>query len=138
MYQINFQTYVYVPEAVARWSSVKKVSWKFQEIHMETPVPGSFFNEVAGLRPANLLKKRLWLRCFPVNTLFHRTPPVAASEVPVLSIALCLVWLWALVTFTRTSEMQVITIYLLTSIKIHFSFMIHDAILVAHVTQRRM
>ena len=26
-----------------------------------------FFNEVAGLRPATLLKKRFWLRCFPVN-----------------------------------------------------------------------
>ena len=26
-----------------------------------------FFNKVAGLRPATLLKKRLWLRCFPVN-----------------------------------------------------------------------
>ena len=26
-----------------------------------------FFNKVAGLRPATLLKKRLWHRCFPVN-----------------------------------------------------------------------
>ena len=26
-----------------------------------------FFNEVAGLRPATLLKKRLWYRCFTVN-----------------------------------------------------------------------
>ena len=26
-----------------------------------------FFNKVAGLRPAALLKKRRWLRCFPVN-----------------------------------------------------------------------
>ena len=26
-----------------------------------------FFNRVAGLRPANLLKKRFWHRCFPVN-----------------------------------------------------------------------
>ena len=26
-----------------------------------------FFNKVAGLRPASLLKKRLWHRCFPVN-----------------------------------------------------------------------
>ena len=26
-----------------------------------------FFNKVAGLRPANSLKKRLWHRCFPVN-----------------------------------------------------------------------
>ena len=34
-----------------------------------------FFNQVAGLRPATLLKKRLWHRCFPVNfTKFLRTP----------------------------------------------------------------
>ena len=26
-----------------------------------------FFNKVAGLRPATLLMKRLWHRCFPVN-----------------------------------------------------------------------
>ena len=44
-----------------------------------------FFNKVAGLRPATLLKKRLWHRCFPVNFVkflrtffFHRTPLVAA------------------------------------------------------------
>ena len=34
-----------------------------------------FFNKVAGLRPANSLKKRFWHRCFPVNFVkFLRTP----------------------------------------------------------------
>ena len=34
-----------------------------------------FFNKVAGLSPATLLKKRLWHRCFPVNfAKFLRTP----------------------------------------------------------------
>ena len=34
-----------------------------------------FFNKVAGLWPATLLKKRLWYRCFPVNfAKFLRTP----------------------------------------------------------------
>ena len=34
-----------------------------------------FFNKVAGLRPATLLKKILWLRYFPVNfAKFLRTP----------------------------------------------------------------
>ena len=34
-----------------------------------------FFNKFAGLRPATLLKKRLWHRCFPVNFVkFLRTP----------------------------------------------------------------
>ena len=34
-----------------------------------------FFKEVAGLRPATLLKKRPWHRCFPVKFVkFLRTP----------------------------------------------------------------
>ena len=34
-----------------------------------------FFNKVASLRPATLLKKRLWHRCFPVNLVkFLRQP----------------------------------------------------------------
>ena len=34
-----------------------------------------FFNKVVGLRPATLLKKRLWHRHFPVNFMkFPRTP----------------------------------------------------------------
>ena len=34
-----------------------------------------FFNKVTGLRPATLLKKRLWHRCFSVNfAKFPRTP----------------------------------------------------------------
>ena len=34
-----------------------------------------FFNKVAGLRPATLLKKMLWHRCFPLNfQKFLRTP----------------------------------------------------------------
>ena len=33
------------------------------------------FNKVAGLRPATLLKTRLWHRCFPVSFVkFLRTP----------------------------------------------------------------
>ena len=34
-----------------------------------------FFNKVASLRPATLLRKRFWHRCFPVNFAeFLRTP----------------------------------------------------------------
>ena len=34
-----------------------------------------FFNKIADLRPATLLKKRLWHKCFPVNFVyFLRTP----------------------------------------------------------------
>ena len=30
-------------------------------------MPSLYFNKVAGLRPATLLKKRLWHNCFPLN-----------------------------------------------------------------------
>ena len=44
------------------------------KINRKTPVPESVFNKVAGLTPATLLKKRLWLMCFPVNFVkFLRT-----------------------------------------------------------------
>ena len=47
-------------------------SAKFTELHL---CQSLFFNKVAGLRPAALLKKRLWDRCFPVNFVkFLRTP----------------------------------------------------------------
>ena len=52
---------------------------KFTRKH---PYQSLFFNKVAGLRPAALLKKSLRYSCFPVNftkNLFYRTPPVAAS-----------------------------------------------------------
>ena len=45
-----------------------KFTWK----HLRQSL---FFNKVANLRPATLLKNRLWHRCFPVNfTKFLRTP----------------------------------------------------------------
>ena len=59
------------PEAFCK----KMCSWKFHKIHRKTPVPEAFFNKVAGLRPATLLKKRLWYMCFLVNFVkFPRTP----------------------------------------------------------------
>ena len=45
----------------------KRCSEQFHEIHRKTPVPESFFNKIADLRPATLLKKKLWHSCFPVN-----------------------------------------------------------------------
>ena len=43
----------------------ERCSLKFRKIHRKSP----------GLRPANLLKKRLWHRCFSVNIAkFLRTP----------------------------------------------------------------
>ena len=45
---------------------------KFRRKHLSQ---GLFFNKVAGLRPATLLKKKLWHRCFPLNfATLLRTP----------------------------------------------------------------
>ena len=48
--------------------SIKTVFLKIsQNLQENTCASASFFNNVAGLRSATLLKKRLWHRCFPVN-----------------------------------------------------------------------
>ena len=45
---------------------------KFTEKHL---CQSLFFNKVTGLRPATLLKKKLWHRCFPVKVVkLPRTP----------------------------------------------------------------
>ena len=59
---------VQFPEAVVWRCSVEKVFLEISQNSQEnTCARVSFFNKVAGLRPATLLKKRLWHRCFPVN-----------------------------------------------------------------------
>ena len=51
---------------------VHKNFTKFTGKHLRQSL---FFNKVAGLRPATLVKKSLWHRCFPVNFVkFLRTP----------------------------------------------------------------
>ena len=65
--------------------SVKKVFYKFCKIHRKKTVQGLFFNKVAALRPATLLKKRHWHKWIPVNfakflrAFSYRTSRVAAS-----------------------------------------------------------
>ena len=55
-------------EAVVQMCSVKKdVLRNFAEFTGKHVCQSLSFNEVTGLRPATLLKKRLWHRCFPVN-----------------------------------------------------------------------
>ena len=65
-----------VPEADTRGVLQEQVFLEILQNSQETPVSESlFFNKVAGFRPATLLKKRLWHRCFPVNfAKFLRTP----------------------------------------------------------------
>ena len=45
----------------------KRFYLKFCKIHRKTHLTGSLFKKVASLRLANLLKKRLLHRCFPMN-----------------------------------------------------------------------
>ena len=53
-------------------NAVLRNSAKFTGTHL---CQSLFFKKVAGLRPAILLKKRLWHRCFPVNfAKLLRTP----------------------------------------------------------------
>ena len=47
--------------------SVKKVFSEILLNSLENTCVSLFLNKFAGLRPATLLKKRLWHRCFPVN-----------------------------------------------------------------------
>ena len=58
-----------------RSCSIKGVLSNFAKFIGKHLCQSVFFNKVAGLRPATLLKKRLKRRCFPVNfTKFTRTP----------------------------------------------------------------
>ena len=53
----------------------KGVLWNFAKFTGKHQYQSLFFDEVACLRPAALLKKRLWHRCFLVNfAKFQRTP----------------------------------------------------------------
>ena len=67
----NMTDLILISEAVVRTFSVDKV-----------------------FRPATLIKKRLWHRCFPLNfvkflrtSLFYRIPPMAASVISCLPIS---------------------------------------------------
>ena len=55
-------------EAVAQRFSVREVVLRnFAKLAGNHLYQSLFFNKVAGLRPATLLKKLLWHRCFPVS-----------------------------------------------------------------------
>ena len=53
----------------------KRCSEKFRKFTGKHLCKSLLFNKVACLKPATLLKRRLWHRCFPVNfAKFLRTP----------------------------------------------------------------
>ena len=54
---------------------MKKVFLKISQNSQENTCARVFFNKVSVLRPATLLKKKHWHRCFPMNFgKFLRTP----------------------------------------------------------------
>ena len=55
------------PEAAILWCSVKKVFLEIPTKLQENTCARVSFLIKSGLRPATLLKKRFWHRCFPVN-----------------------------------------------------------------------
>ena len=65
--------------------TVSELLWEHQQVGKNTPTVNQIKVDKFH-KPANLLKKRLWPRCFRVNfakflrTSFCRTPPVAASQ----------------------------------------------------------
>ena len=62
-------------EACIRGVLYKKVFLKISQNSQENAYARVCYNKVAALRPATLLKKRLWHMCFPVNFVkFLRTP----------------------------------------------------------------
>ena len=69
--------------------STKQMLLKFRKVHCKTSAP-EFIFEVAGLKPADLFKKKLRYWCFPVNCAkFFRTSSVKnthkkAASVPTL------------------------------------------------------
>ena len=74
-------TFCYEPlqffsETVVQTCSVKKgILRNFAKLSGKRLCQSLYFNKVAGLRPANLLKQRLWRRCFLENfAKFLRTP----------------------------------------------------------------
>ena len=57
-----------VLEAITQRCSVRKgIPRKFEKLTGKHLCQSLFFNKVACLRPATLLKKRLWHMCLPVN-----------------------------------------------------------------------
>ena len=61
----------YVRSSHRRCSVRKGVLWNFVKFTGKHLCQSLFFDKVVGLRPATLLKKRLWHRCFPVSCEFY-------------------------------------------------------------------
>ena len=64
----DFSEYSFYRKKVLHYSFCKKgVVRNFANLTRKTLCKSLFSNKVSSLRPATLLKRRLWHRCFPVN-----------------------------------------------------------------------
>ena len=82
-----------------RCSGKKTVLRNFAKFPRKHLCQRLFFNKVAGLRPATLLKKSLWHRCFPVNIAkFSKNTFFKNNSGGCFSIRL---WWWLLVDMER-------------------------------------
>ena len=74
-WQRRIQNTVKYTEAVVQVFCRKGIPRNFAKFTGKRLCQSLFFNKVAGLKAAILLKKRLWHKCFPVNfAKFLRTP----------------------------------------------------------------
>ena len=72
------------PEVFSKKVALRNFA-KFTGIHK---CHSLFFNKIAGLRPAALLKKGLWHRCFPVNFAKFLTTPFLTEHLQWLLLSL--------------------------------------------------
>ena len=86
----NFYSTIY-RSSHRRYSVTKGVLRNFAKFTGKHLCQSLFFNKVAGLRPATLLKRRLWHRCFPVNFAKFLRRPVLQNTFGRLLLLLLLV-----------------------------------------------
>ena len=74
LFNANSTIFLFVRSSHQEVFCKKGVLRNFEKLTKKHLRGSLFFDKVAGLRPATLLKKRLWHRCFPVNFVkFLRT-----------------------------------------------------------------
>ena len=76
-----------ITEAATSGVLWKSCSWAFHTARRKTHVSESLFNKVSGLRPATLLKKRLWHRCFYLVEHLRAAASIISISVSEMHIA---------------------------------------------------
>ena len=127
MHDLYIYDYVNTCRSSHQKSSIKKCVFRnFAKFTGKRLCQNLFFDKVAGLRPATLLKKRPWHRCFPVifvkflRTTFYRTPPddcfyTCNGEINTFSKQ-NLIWQGCVLTFWKNNlaSFKIVSVYVLT------------------------